>query len=92
MKVDEYPCFVFINTIQQYRSRTRYKNDSPMHVDGKSGVLEDSILAYADQMKEQQKRAYEQASRENRPPGQYWVETEPPKVSQKLVPQRNYDR
>ena len=50
-----------------------------------SGVLEDSILAYADQMKEQQKRAYEQASRENRPPGQYWVEIEPPKVSLKLV-------
>lgn len=57
-----------------------------------SGALEENILAYADQLKEQQKRAYEQASRENRAPGQYWVEVEPPKVSLKLVSQRKSER
>ena len=55
------------------------------HLLFESGALEENILAYADQLKVQQKRAYEQASRENRPPGQYWVEVEPPKVSLKLV-------
>jgi endoribonuclease Dicer len=46
-----------------------------------SHILANSIQKYADQMKAKQSAEYALARMEGRPPGQYWLETEPPKVS-----------
>jgi endoribonuclease Dicer len=43
--------------------------------------LASNIQAYADQLKNKQAEEYTLAREEGRPPGQYWLESEPPKVS-----------
>ncbi|KAI5124869.1 hypothetical protein M0805_007301 [Coniferiporia weirii] len=55
------------------------------HLLFESNALDDSIQTYAIALKGKQKEAYEQASRENGPPGQYWVEVEPPKALSDVV-------
>lgn len=44
-------------------------------------VLAHNIRAYAQKLREKQKEEYALAKQEGRAPGQYWLETEPPKVS-----------
>jgi hypothetical protein len=44
--------------------------------------LASSIQVYADQLKDKQAAEYEAAERDGRSPGQYWLEIEPPKVSE----------
>lgn len=44
-------------------------------------VLAHNIRAYAQKLREKQKEEYALAQQEGRSPGQYWLETEPPKVS-----------
>jgi endoribonuclease Dicer len=51
------------------------------HLLFESYVLAGSIQAYADELKAKQRNEYELAKKEGRPPGQYWLEVEPPKVS-----------
>lgn len=51
------------------------------HLLFESFVLAGSIQAYADDLKVKQSKEYDLAAKEGRPPGQYWLETEPPKVS-----------
>jgi hypothetical protein len=45
-----------------------------------SSQLSSSIQSYADELKERQEKEYELAKEEARSPGQYWLDTEPPKV------------
>lgn len=51
------------------------------HLLFESYILAGSIQAYADELKLKQTKEYELAEKENRAPGQYWLEIEPPKVS-----------
>lgn len=51
------------------------------HLLFESYVLNADIKAYADDLKRRQETEYEDAQREGRIPGQYWVDVEPPKVS-----------
>lgn len=46
-----------------------------------SPYLENSIRAYANELKEKQAKEYALAEAEGRSPGQYWLDIEPPKVS-----------
>jgi len=50
------------------------------HLMFESDQLANSIQTYADQLKAKQIEEYQQAEREGRAPGQYWLESEPPKV------------
>ena len=50
------------------------------HLLFESYILAGSIQAYANQLKGKQAKEYELAEKEDRPPGQYWLEIEPPKV------------
>lgn len=45
-----------------------------------SPYLEGSIRAYANELEAKQQAEYVQATKEGRPPGQYWLDIEPPKV------------
>ena len=45
-----------------------------------SSKLSSSIQNYANELKERQEKEYELAKEEGRSPGQYWLDTEPPKV------------
>jgi endoribonuclease Dicer len=51
------------------------------HLLFESYTLGGSIQAYADELKVKQAKEYELAKKDNRPPGQYWLEIEPPKVN-----------
>lgn len=46
-----------------------------------SNQLSNSIQTYANELKERQEKEYALAAEEGRSPGQYWLDTEPPKVS-----------
>jgi endoribonuclease Dicer len=50
------------------------------HLLFESYILAGSIQTYADELKTRQAKEYELAEKEDRPPGQYWLEVEPPKV------------
>ena len=50
-----------------------------------SAALEENIQTYADELAEKQREEYAQAAREDRQPGQYWVEVEPPKALSDVV-------
>lgn len=56
------------------------------HLLFESYSLANSIRAYADELKTKQTEEYELAVRENRSPGQYWLEVEPPKVRAMQLP------
>ena len=45
-----------------------------------SNQLSNSIQSYANELKERQDKEYALAAEEGRSPGQYWLDTEPPKV------------
>jgi len=45
-----------------------------------SNQLSNGIQTYANELKERQEKEYALAGEEGRPPGQYWLDTEPPKV------------
>jgi endoribonuclease Dicer len=51
------------------------------HLLFESYILAGSIQAYADELKVKQAKEYDHAEQEDRPPGQYWLEIEPPKVN-----------
>ena len=51
------------------------------HLLFESYILASSIQAYADALKVKQANEYELADKEDRQPGQYWLEIEPPKVN-----------
>lgn len=53
------------------------------HILFESFVLEDGIKSYVNELKIKQTKEHELAAKEDRPPGQYWLELEPPKVIQK---------
>lgn len=50
-----------------------------------SAALGDEITEYVTQLRRAKDLEYKLADNEDRPPGQYWVDIEPPKVS-KLIP------
>lgn len=50
-----------------------------------SSVLEENIKTYAKEVNARRKEECEQATREGRQPGQYWVEVEPPKALSDVV-------
>jgi endoribonuclease Dicer len=63
------------------------------HLMFESYHLGNSIQAYADQLKAKQAEEHELATRDNRAPGQYWLEIDPPKVWSFLTqPVRNWMR
>lgn len=51
------------------------------HLLFESHHLADSIQVYADKLKASQNKEYAVAAQENRSPGQFWLEIEPPKVA-----------
>ncbi|KAL5508450.1 DCL1_2 [Sanghuangporus vaninii] len=55
------------------------------HLLFESASLENNIQAYADELYDKQMAEYEQATREDRQPGQYWVDIEPPKALSDVV-------
>ena len=55
------------------------------HLLFESVTLEENIQAYAYELSEKQAAEYEQAEREGRQPGQYWIEIEPPKALSDVV-------
>ena len=59
------------------------------HLLFESYILAGSIQAYADELKAKQVKEYELAEKEDRSPGQYWLEIEPPKVNQHPYGQRS---
>jgi endoribonuclease Dicer len=44
-----------------------------------------SIQSYAEQLEARHQEEYQRAARDGRPPGQYWLDLEPPKVCLCLV-------
>ena len=51
------------------------------HLLFESVTLADNIRHYANVLRSHQRVEYTLATQEGRPPGQYWVDVEPPKVS-----------
>lgn len=50
------------------------------HLLFESYILAGSIQVYADELNAKQAAEYALAEKEGRPPGQYWLDIEPPKV------------
>lgn len=50
-----------------------------------SSQLEESIKGYVNELKEKKQEEYAVAAQEERTPGQYWLEIEPPKVSSRRI-------
>ncbi|EJD00954.1 ribonuclease III [Fomitiporia mediterranea MF3/22] len=55
------------------------------HLLFESSALEKSIQSYAVELEQRQLAEHEQAAREDRQPGQYWVDVEPPKALSDVV-------
>jgi endoribonuclease Dicer len=51
------------------------------HLMFESFDLANKIRVYAESLKQKRDAEYEQARKEDRPPGQYWIDTTPPKAS-----------
>lgn len=54
-----------------------------------SYALGNSIQSYAEQLETRRQEEHQKAVRDGRPPGQYWLDMEPPKVCLQLVPEQN---
>jgi endoribonuclease Dicer len=50
------------------------------HLMFESHSLASNIETYVENLQVRQRQEYDLAESESRPPGQYWLETEPPKV------------
>lgn len=50
-----------------------------------SPYLENSIRSYASELEVRQQNEYAEAKIEGRPPGQYWLDIEPPKVGPRIT-------
>lgn len=54
-----------------------------------SYTLANSIQSYAEQLETRRQEEHQKAIRDGRPPGQYWLDMEPPKVYLQLASERN---